>query len=397
MSKLWGRDWFKIIILSLVWQMLILLVAVLVFHFSPLRYTPSYPLAEVLQDSHLPLGLARLGGFDGVHYYSLVYHRGYQTIGGLQAFFPLYPLLMSIIHFVVSDILACGLIVSSLSLTGYLCLAHRWANEHFSRSTAWWFTMINLTLPASFFLLTVYTESLFLFLLVATFYAYDHKNYSLAAFLGILLSACRLVGVVAVAALCLDYLFKAWQAKRFNQGKTWAELVLLALGSSGLLAYMTLLWVKFQDPLSFMKVQADFAAGRDAEHLILLPQVFFRYARMIAAGFNGWHVAYYTWQELLLSLLYLVTLIVPFVILFRHKKLTIPLYLLLYSLGTYLIPPATGTLGSMPRYLLTCLAVPVILAQFFTQKRHFGFIFCLVGLIFCIFNLTLFLSGWWVS
>lgn len=397
MSKLWRHDWFKILVLSTAWQMLILLTVVLVFHYSPLPYTPSYPLAEAIQNSRLPLGLARLGGFDGVHYHSLVFHRGYKTIGGLQAFFPLYPLLIAIVRLIIPDILTCGLIVSSLSLTGYLYLAHRWASEHFSRSVAWWFTIINLTLPASFFLLTVYTESLFLCLLMATFYTYDHKNYSMTALLGALLSACRLVGVVAVAAICLDYLVKAWCAGHMRQAKTWRDLILLGLGSSGLLAYMIFLWVNFQNPLSFMKVQADFAAGRDAEHLILLPQVFFRYARMITSGFNGWHVAYYTWQELLISLIYLVTLAIPFFALFRHKKLTLPLYLLLFSLGTYLIPPATGTLGSMPRYLLTCLAVPVIWAQFFDRKRLVGLVFCLVGAALGLFNLTLFLSGWWVS
>jgi len=387
------RDWVQIALVWLAWQALLLAAAACITHFEPLGYQPTYALYQVLQDAPLPPFISRLGGFDGVHYQTIIHHRGYREIGGIQAFFPLYPFLMSLFNFLTHQSIVSGLLISSLSLYGFLLLLWRWTREKTDARTAWWLTALMLFLPGSFFYLTVYTESLFLFLLMALFYAYDHKKYSLVAVCGFLLSACRVVGILAVLAVIIDYLFQAWRQQKLTRKTTFCDLFLLSLGSLGLISYMIYLFIAFGDPLMFAHVQAAFGGGRDAAHLVTLPQVFWRYAKMCLVGFSSWTEAYRIWQELLISAAYLVGLVIATWQLTRRRCRLLSVYLVIFSWAAYLLGPATGNFKSMSRYTIVCLAVPILLV---TRSRFRGPLlvtFCLTGAVIMIINLLIFLEG----
>ena len=377
--------------------MAVLGVSFLVTYFEPFGYQPSYPLFQLLEQSPLPAFLTRLGGFDGVHYQTIINHRGYKEIGGIQAFFPLYPLMLWLFNFLTHQTVISGLLISSLSLFGFVSLGQWWLQEKYGTQLSWWWVAVTLCLPGSFFYLTVYTESLFLFLLLALFYAYDHHRYVWVGLIGFFLSACRIVGVIAVAALCLDYLYHAWKCQRLRIFATFRSVLLIALGALGLVAYMYYLYIQFSDPLMFAHVQADFGAGRDAVHLVSLPQVFWRYGKMCASGFSSFFEGYRILQELAMASIYLVGLLVSTWWVCWQKKPVIPLYLLLFSWGAYLLGPLTGNFQSMTRYTLVCMSVSVLLAHFFQKKRTYGWAFCLICSAILCLNLVLFIEGIFVA
>lgn len=392
-KKILACDWCQIALVWLGWQLIFFVAAALITHFEPLGYQPTYALYQVLEDSPLPPFLARLGGFDGVHYQTIIHHRGYREIGGIQAFFPLYPLCLYLVNFITRQTIVSGLLISSVAFYGFLLLAFRWVRSHTDTKTAWWFIALLLCLPGGIFYPAVYTESLFLFLLVATFYAYDRQNFLLSALCGALLSACRIVGIIAPIALIVDYSYRQYNQHKLTNSDTVCNIFVLSFGVTGLIAYMLYLYFTFGDPLMFMHVQADFGAGRDAVHLITLPQVFWRYAKMCFVGFSSWTEGYRVWQELLVSTAYLVGLLAASWHVFRRRQPSIPLYLLLFSWGAYLVPPATGNFQSMSRYTLVCLAVVYYLSLICRKKRLYGVTFCVMGTVIMLINLILFLEG----
>lgn len=148
--------------------------------------------------------------FDGEHYMSIAMD-GYKSLE--QAFFPIYPLLIHIGSFFlpkgfVSTALV-GMIISNLGLLGGLGLLYKLVRLDFSAKVAWVTLILFLLFPTSFFLGAVYTESLFLFFLVGSFYFFRKKNYLLSGIFGALGSATRVFGILVFFALLIEL----WQEK----------------------------------------------------------------------------------------------------------------------------------------------------------------------------------------
>jgi hypothetical protein len=214
--------------------------------------------------------------------------------------------------------------------------------------------------------------------------------------LGVGLSATRIIGVLAVGAVGVDFLGKKIKEKRLDR-RAVIDLLLIGMGVSGLVAYMIYLGGRFGDPLLFSSVQSSFGSGRDTSHLVLLPQVFFRYAKMFYYGLPWDLKTYAIVQELTLSLIYLGGLVMTGWRNYQMKKEIYPWSWWLFSVGAYLVPPLTGNLSSMTRYTLVCLVVVVAAGRFFAKRGFYG-----VGLlsgsgVIMLINLLLFVQGFWVA
>jgi len=123
-------------------------------------------------------------------------------------------IILSVIH---SDILS-GLIISNLSLLGCLYFGYKLANHYFNERTANHWLLLLLTFPTSFFLGAVYTESLFLLLILAGWWYHTQKKNLISGLLIGLSSGVRLVGLMMILAVCLEWLNKnKFRAKDFWQ------------------------------------------------------------------------------------------------------------------------------------------------------------------------------------
>jgi hypothetical protein len=395
-KRQWFRqDWGRILIVYLIWQGLVLLAAVGFTRDTILPFTPSYSRPQLIADSLLPPWLSHWAGFDGVHYITIV-ESGYFGTGGIQAFFPLYPALIWLLHQTGLPIILSGLIIAWVCTYFFLLLWWQELQARYGRRVAWWGLVIILILPGSFFLGAMYTESLFLVLLLAWWRTYQRGQYPLMTVIGIALTATRIVGVVAVAALVLDLLIQAWHNKAWS-ANLWHRLTWISLSSLGLLGYMAYLAWCFGDPLYFATVQSSFGAGRDASHLILLPQVLWRYAKMFYYGLPLSLKTYAIVLELGVSLAYLGGLIMTGWQNWRARGQIYPWYAWWFAVGAYLLPTLTGSFSSMPRYSLVCLVIAVALARWSAQNPRWGLLFaCLSGLMM-MFNALLFLQGFWLA
>jgi len=146
------------------------------------------------------------------NWYLRISNTGY-SIGGSTAFFPLYPFLMCLFGKLLGSDFWAGLLLSNLALIGALYLLYQIAATLFDVQSARRAVLYLLIFPSAFFLITVYTESLFLFLSLMSFYYAHRSRWELAAIFGVLSALTRLQGVLLIVPLAF-MLWEQMQARK---------------------------------------------------------------------------------------------------------------------------------------------------------------------------------------
>lgn len=314
--------------------------------------------------------------FDGEHYLSIA-KDGYHLAE--QAFFPLYPLLIKLFGGGVWS----GLFISNasffLALVGLFKLLRIDYSQKISRIAI----ILLLLFPTSFYFGAVYTESLFLALVVWSFYFYRKDNIFFASILGMLASGTRVIGVILLPIYLLE-LFK----DKAKWGKKHLWLLLIPLG---LISYMFYLSKVYGDPLMFLHALPAFGEQRSSIP-ILLPQVFYRYVFKILPNLNYSYFAgtFTTFMEFVVGIMFLIVSVISFF----KLRLSYSLFLLL----GYLIPTLSGSFSSLPRYVIV-LFPAFILFALWAEKLSRPLKIVLYGLLFSSLAIAsaMFLRGYWVS
>ncbi|OGY17240.1 MAG: hypothetical protein A2784_02050 [Candidatus Chisholmbacteria bacterium RIFCSPHIGHO2_01_FULL_48_12] len=342
-----------------------------------LPFKPSFPYAETLL---LPYGSPLFwswANFDGVHYIGIAEKSYFAQF--TQAFFPLYPLLIRALNQLVHNSILNGLIISNVSFLGSLWLLYKLARLDLSASVARRTLIFLLVFPTSFFFASLYTESLFLLVTLASFYAARQRRWLLAGVCGALAAATRILGILLIPALLIEYLASPKRSR-------WDWWTLL-LPAAGLLLYMYYLNVSFHDPLYFLHAQPAFGAGRSGDKIILLYQVFWRYLKMLRTVPVASLVYYTVAQEFIAGLVFLCLSLLAFK--FTRRSYAV------FGILAYILPTLTGTFSSMPRYGLVLFPAFLILGRIKNQTiRHWLYA---ISLMLLIINVVLFTRGYWVA
>ena len=332
MKRFWMHPAAKIVLLVALWFVAIRTVSYVVV--SRLGYSPQYPYYNEIR-THLNKLDAVFAGFDGIHYLRIA--RGWYNGTGEQAFFPLYPgVVRGLGQFHMEPEVTAGIINAMGLFAGLFGLYLLYGKK------AWFPIVATLVFPTSFFFAGIYTESLFFGLSVLFFLSLRRKHFATAAIFAGLASATRLVGCLLALSLAIE-LF-SHRPRAFSMTYYLRSMFLLAISTSGLFYYMYYLWAKFGDPLMFIHVQSMFGAERTSGAVVLLPQVLVRYAKMIVT------VNPHTWVYTRIWLELSMFLGACFLWAKRFRKIDLPLSV--YIVGSLLLPTLTGTLSSLPRYVL---------------------------------------------
>ncbi len=383
----------KLFLIFLIWRFGLFLAGYLANNFF--TYQPSFPYADQLANYGLPHWLSAWAGFDGVHYLTII-NQGYFGTGLIQAFFPLFPLLIKFTN-VLGNSLLTGLIISNLLAFASVISFYQLA-KIFVPNKRWTSLIIFLAFPTSFFLGAFYTESLFFVLIAQTIIATYRKNWWLASVLASLASATKVVGIFAIVLVILDFLFERttiWQITnhKINSAikKTqhnWKKIIVFfTIGSLGLISYMLYLQFRYGDALYFLHVQSEFGGGRQ-ESLITYPQVVWRYIKILitARPFDWKYFAYV--QEAIAGTFGLM------LIFLASKKIS--LGQLAFCFGAFIVPTLTGTFSSLPRYILIIWPIYFVLAESI-QNKKLKYLFLIISGMILILNTMLFIQGYWVA
>lgn len=298
-------------------------------------------------------------------FYIDIAENGYEYVIGQVsnvAFFPLYPLLVSMINSIINNLVLSGILVSHISFLIALIYLYRLTLLICEDSAIAQRTIFYIALfPTAFFFSAVYTESLFLLVSVAAVYHAKKQEWGFAAIFVMLSSVTRITGLLMFGVVGLEWMqshhwtirrsfsASAWQHLWAGIKKDWFNLTLILLAPLGLLSHIAFLQNQFQDPFAFWTVQQAFNRTSEGVIAILVRD----FGPVLSQNFLQGEI---WWNVTLDTAAFLAALIsAPFV--YRRFGEGFTLYILL----SILIPISSGT-GSMIRYILVLFPIFMLLA-----------------------------------
>ena len=184
------------------------------------------------------------------------YLRGETDISNV-VFFPLYPLLVRMLGPLAGgNLVLSGWILSSVFLMLAAGMLVRLTQEFHPDLDPQLTVAFLLVHPMAFFLNAVYSESLFLFLSLATVYYALKRNFPVACIWAALASATRVAGVFLIVLLLVEFVQANGWRSLFTR-RAWP----LAMAPLGALAFFIYHWIEFSDFFLYLKAQIRY--GRD--------------------------------------------------------------------------------------------------------------------------------------
>ncbi|MCF7707871.1 MAG: glycosyltransferase [Verrucomicrobia bacterium] len=313
--------------------------------------------------------------WDGAHYLYLS-KEGYERGEGSCAFFPLWPMLIRAGAWLTGgNYLLIGLILANALSFFALLWFHKLVRERFGNSVANVALLLMLAYPGALFLQFVYSESLFLFLLMGLSLALERRRWGLAAVAALLLPMTRGLGIFAVAPLAWYYMSRSRKQMRLG---------VLLMPLSGYAAYLAWMWLLTGNPFEGFHAQTQWKVGLAGEvtqvnsalNLFNVPEFIIKFVTI-----NGLHVYFGSFLDRVWFVLMLI--ILP--LLWRRDR-----EWFWWALALGLMPAVVCSLVSFTRYLLMAFPVFVAWAILLAPARRRVWLYCVVFELALIhFNLLL--------
>lgn len=179
---------------------------------------------------------------------------GYRLEDGSAAFFPLFPMAIRAVSFVLGGHpFGASVIVSNAAFFGALVVTYLLTAMELGVRRARTTVVLLAFFPTSFFFLMPYSESVFLLLAVTAFWGARRGRWILAGAAGALAALTRSVGLILAPALAIEALHRRAEGR----GRAWPGL--LAAGATGLgtAAYLGWWGLKADDWLAPLTRQAN--------------------------------------------------------------------------------------------------------------------------------------------
>lgn len=342
-----------------IWLLALILIST--FGFYQLPHKPNAK-ADFLQN---------LSNWDGGHFLSIAqfgYRQEYQ-----YAFFPLYPLLIHLLEPLTGNYLFSATLINLAATILSLYLLYQLISLDFSKKLAERALIFFLIFPTSFFLLTAYSEGLFLLFTLACFYFLRKDRLFLATLFSGLACATRLGGLAVVVSLIIYV--------QTTQGFNRKNLYVFLLAPLGFLLYCGYLYLSTTNPIYFITAEQNW------QRSIVPPGIGFweTIKSLSQSGFMDQHYS---------VLLDLIIAVFGVGIIFRGFRF-LPLIYSIYGFVSILIPLITPSLSSFPRFLLPIFPIFISLAILKNEKVIFAY--QLISTMLLALFVVLFINGYWVS
>lgn len=258
------------------------------------------------------------------------------TITDMQtpyAFFPLYPMLIRGLGFATGDNFVAGIIISNVALfvgSLYLFKLVRFEDDE---ATALRSMKYMYLFPVAFIFSGVFTESLFVMLMIMCFYYAKKGNWAFVGVLGLFIGLTKTLGIVVLIPIFYEYL-------KMHSYRIKPDVLYLGLFPAGVALFSRYCYTKTGDYLAFMHAQGTW--GRTFSNPI---------AGLDAGFANG---NFYIYYLAYFSLFFIILLFV----FARRIGFT---YFLLGALLIF-IPLSTGVLA-MPRFILSVFPFFIMFAR----------------------------------
>ncbi len=317
--------------------------------------------------------------WDAPHYTKIA-ENGYVAEGDdkvLIAFFPLYPALIRLFNYAFNNFALSALVVSNLAYLLAAFYLYRLVRLDHPKRVALSAVFLFSIFPTAYFLHAGYTESLFIALVITSFYYARLGKWWLASLIGLFASATRITGFLLFPALAVEYLSQSkFKLKSIRKDVFW-----LALVPVGLFAYLAINYFIFGNPLYFISAQSE------------------HWTTSLSPPWHGlwgsWNTMM-TWESFVdramlggAALVFgSLAWIFVFYSFFRQR-----LSYALYVAGSVLVFTSASFLVSTPRYVLSLFPIYIMLASRKSDAVQYCLIFISLLLHFLFF--VQFVRGQW--
>lgn len=319
--------------------------------------------------------------WDGVHYLSIA-GNGYLADLKTMVLFPGYPLLVKLTTFLFGDLFFSAYLVSHLAAIGSLIMLYKLVLLLFNKEIAQRAIFYFLIFPSSFYLVAAYSESTFILFALLSFYFSFKKRWFLASVFGFGVSLTRVIGVVIIIPLILEYLKQI----NFNRKKIKANFLWLTLIPMGAIFYCLYLLNTVGNPFYFLDLQNAVRSTNPINPLVVLVN----YSNILKVSFLKGEMGFTT----MILIDYLLSIMVLVFSWFIFKKIRASLAL--YTFLIILIPTLTGSLAGNQRYALAAFPIFILLA-IFAKNDLVNQGLTIISLMLLALSLTLFINGYWVA
>ncbi|MFZ2226169.1 MAG: hypothetical protein WAZ78_02545 [Candidatus Moraniibacteriota bacterium] len=378
MEEFKTKEMKKIVLLVLTWLIVVNIFGFVVlnrFNLSPdtayTWITPEkfpVPIGSGLVDMH--------NRWDSYWYLDIV-HNGYylktdNTLSNV-VFFPLYPALIKTAGTVLGgNFVLAGWLLSMAFLFLACVYFGKLLREFHPKVDPQLPIILMLIFPTAFFFNVIYTESLFLFLTIATFYYAFRQKFYLAGLFAFLGALAHSNGVFLALPILWEVVrISGW--KNVLAPKVFVKLIPAFFAPIGSFAFITYDYLKFDDPFLFFKIQSNW--GR-------------------AFSINWEHFSFFS-NPSIANMGIDITLAI-FIIgatIMVGRKISV-LYALFMS-ATLFAAFSSGTLMSVGRYSLVMFPLFILLASIKNETFRLGWIF--ISTLFLALDIMLFVNNYWAG
>lgn len=321
--------------------------------------------------------------WDAPHYISVA-SSGYQKLGveaNFIIYLPLFPLLISIFHFIFqTSFLVSSYIVSLLSSILLAIMLYKLVLLDYAKKTAILTVLMLFIFPTGFFLLIPYTEALFILLSVSSFYFVRKKIYWLSFLFAGLASFTKVAGLAVPIAVFVEILIHDRQ--NFNKKRIYQKLNFVLYGFllslSGFLIYLFLNFFLWGNFLYFTLIEK--------QHWF---EVFSPFGQGLISAFQSlsWRVGI---EKIMLSYAqiaaFILGVLMSIYVLFKIR-ISYGIFMLInlgfsYSMSFWIC---------MPRYILTLFPMYIALALF-SKRLVFRYFWMLISTVLLIIFSLIFIQ-----
>lgn len=372
-------NYISIICLIIIWKVLLFLIAVASFEIIPLY--SRHLLGGGIDYYLTQLYIFPWANFDGEHFIALA-QFGYQEY--TQAFFPLYPIIMSVVMYyhgeTIPNLAKTGLVMTTISFVSALIFFYKLLKLDYSSKFSLGVIFLLIIFPTSFYFNAVYSESLFLLLILGSFYFFRTQKFFWAFVFGFFSCLTRVFGILIFISFLIDiFVYKISIKKSF-----WVFLIPL-----GLLSYMVYLYLTVGDPLAFYNLQL-IVGEQHQRGIVFYPQILFRYLKILTTADLS-PLLTTIMLELAVGIIFFALPVIGY-----FKK--IRLSYLFFAFFGFLLPTIQGSFSSLPRYVLVLFPSFIILALMVKPLPIFLKIsLAVLSFVILMIETAFFIRGYWVA
>ncbi|GHO44377.1 hypothetical protein [Ktedonospora formicarum] len=334
-------------------------------------------------------GMLQMWHREDVNWYIGIAKHSYTSVK-TTAFFPLFPLLMYALSFPLGGhYFLAGMLISNAAWFVMLAVLFQLVKEEFDEARAHKTVLYLSVFPAALFFATAYTETLFIALMLISFYSIRKGYWWWAAIFAFLAGLTRSSGVFLAIPFCYEYL----RQRQFKVRAIRWDILSIALIPFSVILFGAFCFWKFNDPLSFTHAQVYWVR--------VLSPPWFAFASTIdfisRKGFMGfWGIR--NMLDLYGTAVPLILLILGTVGPWRLRKEYLSYLLLGWTLFIFVIIVPIHTafpLQSTPRLMLELFPSFIVLAGLGKNRYvHLNYVFVSAMMLFIL--LTLYLTFHWV-